>query len=83
MRTPEPAIPERVQRHTIGMHCANCHAVVDVAPRHLLSALIAGAPVHCPDCGASYDVWGRMVEQLKFGVFGTRYAAVGANVLNW
>lgn len=81
MRTPEPAIPERVQRHVIGMHCAGCHAVVDVAPRQLLSDFIAGTPVHCPGCGASYDVWGRMVEQLEFGVFGTRYAAVGANVV--
>lgn len=43
--------------------------------------MIAGAPVHCPACKANYDIWERMVEQLKFGVFGTRYAAIGANVV--
>lgn len=64
-----------------GMRCTNCNAVFPVQPRALISTLIAGVTVTCPNCGEPYDVWKQLVGQLRFGVFGFRYAAIGANVV--
>jgi hypothetical protein len=81
MRDPEPAILEGAQVLSVGMHCGECGVLVPVAPRQLLSALIVGTEIRCPSCDAPYDVWNRTIEQLTFGVFGARYAPVGANVV--
>jgi DNA-directed RNA polymerase subunit RPC12/RpoP len=80
MLDPERAIFEVDLSHSLGMHCGDCGAAVEVAPRDLLRIFILGLEVRCPRCGNRYDVWHRTVEQLSFGVFGRRYAAIGANV---
>lgn len=81
MRSSKPATPQRIRHYSLGMHCNECQVLDPAEPRHLLSALIAGAALHCSSCGARHDIWRQMVNDLTFGVFGFRYAAVGANIV--
>ncbi len=37
--------------------------------------------IECPKCEEPVNFWQRLVDAMEFGVFGNRYAAVGANVL--
>lgn len=82
MLTPKTASLETLDHGAMGgLHCGSCRRVFDVEPEALARAYIDGVVVDCPACGASYDLWDQLVEKLTFGVFGYRYAAIGAQVV--
>ena len=79
---PSPLDVESHRGAPVGPNCANCGAVFEADFQAFVRALAMGLEqIECPKCARPVRFWQRLVDAMEFGVFGNRYAAVGANVL--
>src|SRR4051812_9612866 len=79
---PSPLDVELCGGVPVGPTCEGCNAVFETDFQEFVRALALGLEqIDCPKCARPLKFWQRLIDAMEFGVFGNRYAAVGANVL--